>query len=84
MVCVRFYKSIILGHATADIISQSIIDSLRADGIDITKMLMLGTLSFTPIPQYIYFIYIGRDNPNVNKAIEVILNKAIIAERKKK
>lgn len=45
-VCVRFYKSIILGHATADIISQSIIDSLKADGIDITKMLMLGMLFF--------------------------------------
>ncbi|CAF3425785.1 unnamed protein product [Rotaria sp. Silwood2] len=66
-ICVRFYKSIILGHATADIISRSIIDSLKADGIDITKMLML-----------------GRDNPNVNKGIEEILNKEIIAERKKK
>ncbi|CAF3378494.1 unnamed protein product [Rotaria sp. Silwood2] len=66
-ICVRFYKSIILGHATADIISRSIIDSLKADGIDITKMLML-----------------GRDNPNVNKRIEEILNKEIIAERKKK
>ena len=54
-VCVRFYKSIILGHATADIISQSIIDSLRADRIDITKMLMLGTLFFTPISQYVSF-----------------------------
>ncbi|CAF2966884.1 unnamed protein product [Rotaria sp. Silwood2] len=40
-ICVRFYKSIILGHVTADIISRSIIDSLKADGIDITKMLML-------------------------------------------
>ncbi|CAF1297097.1 unnamed protein product [Rotaria sp. Silwood1] len=66
-ICVRFYKSIILGHATADIISRSIIDSLKADGIDIAKMLML-----------------GRDNPNVNKAIEEILNKEIITERKKK
>ncbi|CAF1074423.1 unnamed protein product [Adineta steineri] len=66
-ICVRFYKSIILGHATADIVSRSIIDSLKADGIDITKILML-----------------GRDNPNVNKAIEEILNKEVIAERKKK
>ncbi|CAF1602250.1 unnamed protein product [Rotaria sp. Silwood1] len=66
-VCVRFYKSIMLGHATADIVSRSIIDSLKSDGVDITKMLML-----------------GRDNPNVNKAIEDILNKEVIAERKKK
>ncbi|CAF3836218.1 unnamed protein product [Rotaria sp. Silwood1] len=40
-VCVRFYKSIMLGHATADIVSRSIIDSLKSDGVDITKMLML-------------------------------------------
>ncbi|CAF1225658.1 unnamed protein product [Rotaria sordida] len=65
-ICVRFYKSIILGHATANIISQSIIDSLKTDGIDIAKMLML-----------------VRDNPNVNKAVKDILNKAVIDERKK-
>ena len=42
-VCVRFYKSIILGHATADIVSRSIINSLKSDGIDLGKMLMLST-----------------------------------------
>ncbi|CAF3440502.1 unnamed protein product [Rotaria socialis] len=31
-----------LGHATADIVSRSIIDSLKSDEVDITKMLMLG------------------------------------------
>ncbi|CAF2878991.1 unnamed protein product [Rotaria sp. Silwood2] len=48
-ICVRFYKSIILGHVTADIISRSIIDSLKADGIDITKMLMLELIKSLPI-----------------------------------
>ncbi|CAF4148664.1 unnamed protein product [Rotaria magnacalcarata] len=55
-----------LVHATADIVSRSIIDSLKSDGVDITKMLML-----------------ERDNPNVNKAIEDILHKEVVAERKK-
>ncbi|CAM2724318.1 unnamed protein product [Rotaria socialis] len=41
-VCVRYYKSIFLGRATADVVSRSIVDSLRADGINITRMLMLG------------------------------------------
>jgi len=41
-IVVRYYKSIFLGHATAEILFRSMIDSLRADGIDITKMLMLG------------------------------------------
>jgi hypothetical protein len=54
-VCVRFYKSIILGHATADIISQSIIDSTKGDGIDITKMLMLGMLFFLYFSHEIHF-----------------------------
>lgn len=41
-IVVRYYKSIFLGHATAEIVFRNIIDSLRADGIDLTKMLMLG------------------------------------------
>jgi hypothetical protein len=48
-ICVRYYRSILLGHATADIVSRSIIDALKSDGIDLTKMLMLGTLHFTLI-----------------------------------
>lgn len=43
-IVVRYYKSIFLGHATADKIFESMMDALRADGIDITKMLMLGIL----------------------------------------
>jgi len=45
-IVVRYYKSIFLGYATADIIFRNIIDSLRADGIDLTKMLMLGRFYF--------------------------------------
>ena len=41
-IVVRYYKSIFLGHATAEILVRNMIDSLRADRIDITKMLMLG------------------------------------------
>lgn len=41
-IVVRYYKSIFLGRATADIIFRHMIDTLRADGVDITKMLMLG------------------------------------------
>lgn len=41
-VVVRYYKSIFLGHATAEVIFRNMIDILRADGVDITKMLMLG------------------------------------------
>ena len=43
-VCTRYYKSIFLGHATADIISRETIDSLKADRIDIAHLLMLGKL----------------------------------------
>ena len=42
-IVVRYYKSIFLGHSTAEIQSQNIIDSLRADDVDLSKMLMLGT-----------------------------------------
>ena len=41
-IVVRYYKSIFLGHATAEILVRNMINSLRTDGIDITKMLMLG------------------------------------------
>ncbi|CAF2403246.1 unnamed protein product [Rotaria sp. Silwood2] len=65
-VVVRYYKSIFLGHATAEILFRNMMDTLRADGIDITKILML-----------------GRDNPNVNKAIETMVDKEIRLEREK-
>lgn len=83
-VCIRYYKSIMLGHATADIISRSIIDSLKADGVDIAKLLMLGMSYCSLLALIMFSIRIGRDNPNVNKAIEDIINKQIIFERKKK
>lgn len=66
-IVVRYYKSIFLGHATAEIIFRNIIDALRADGIDITKILML-----------------GRDNPNVNKTIEKMMDREIRLEREKR
>ena len=54
IVCVRFYKNIVLGHATADIISRSIIGSLKSDGVDITKMLMLGMSYFSPFARIMF------------------------------
>ncbi|CAF4482464.1 unnamed protein product [Rotaria sp. Silwood2] len=56
-----------LGHATADIISRHILDSLKSDGIDLGKLLQL-----------------GRDNPNVNKAVETMIDKELRSEREKK
>ena len=44
-IVVRYYKSIFLGHTTAEILFRNIVDALRADGIDLTKMLMLGRTS---------------------------------------
>jgi hypothetical protein len=41
-IVVRYYKSIFLGHATAEILFRHMVDALRADGIDLRKMLMLG------------------------------------------
>ena len=41
-VCTRYYKSIFLGHATANIVAHEIIDSLASDGVDIACLLMLG------------------------------------------
>jgi hypothetical protein len=56
-VVTRYYKSILLGHAPAHIVRDSILDSFRTDGINIKHLLM-----------------IGRDNPNVNKAIERLID----------
>lgn len=81
-ICVRFYKSFLLGHATADIISRPIIDSLKADGIDISRMLMLGMCDFPSSSSKTIGLFTGRGNPNVNKSIEDRLNKEVIAERK--
>ena len=41
-IVVRYYKSLFLNRATAEILFRSIIDALRADEIDLTKILMLG------------------------------------------
>jgi hypothetical protein len=51
-IVVRYYKSIFLGHATAEIVFRNMIDTLRADGIDITKILMLSMYELFEI----YFI----------------------------
>lgn len=83
-ICVRFYKSIMLGHATANIISRSIIDSLKSDGIDVSKTLMLGMSYLLLFLVWYVSIFIGRNNPNVNKAVEDMINKEVISERKKK
>ncbi|CAF1285320.1 unnamed protein product [Didymodactylos carnosus] len=62
-IIVKYYKSVLLGHATGQIIADSIISSLKTDGLDIKKILML-----------------GRDNPNVNKTVENLINNTIKAE----
>jgi hypothetical protein len=38
----RYYKSILLGHATAAILKTAIIDSLKSDGLELKQLLMLG------------------------------------------
>ncbi|CAF5046880.1 unnamed protein product, partial [Rotaria sp. Silwood1] len=60
-VVTRYWKSIMLGHATADIIGRHKLDSLKSDGIDLC-----------------------RDNPNVNKAVETMIDKELRSEREKK
>ncbi|CAF4034203.1 unnamed protein product [Rotaria sordida] len=60
-VVTRYWKSIMLGHATADIISRHILDSLKCPSV-----------------------LIGRDNPNVNKAVETMIDKELRSEREKK
>ncbi|CAF3857221.1 unnamed protein product [Rotaria sp. Silwood1] len=59
-VVTRYYKSILLGHAPANVIRDSIVDSFRTDGIDINRLLM-----------------IGRDNPNVNKTVERLIDEEL-------
>jgi hypothetical protein len=82
-IVVRYYKSIFLGHATAEILFRNMIDSLRADGIDITKMLMLGMFDWKGFADEKIFIFLGRDNPNVNKTIEKMMDREIRLEREK-
>ena len=38
----RYWKSIMLGHATADIIVRRILDSVKSNGLDLCKLLQLG------------------------------------------
>ena len=59
-VVTRYYKSILLGHAPADVIKDHIINSFRTDGIDIKRLVM-----------------IGRDNPNVNKTIQKLIDEEL-------
>jgi hypothetical protein len=40
-VVTRYYKSVFLGHAPAQTVRDSIIDSFRTDGIDIKRLLMI-------------------------------------------
>lgn len=41
-VVTRYWKSIMLGHATADIVGRHLLDPLLSDGIDLCKLLQLG------------------------------------------
>jgi len=45
-VVTRYWKSIMLGHATADIIGRHLLDSLKSEGIPLCKLLHLGELNF--------------------------------------
>ncbi|CAF1386781.1 unnamed protein product, partial [Rotaria sp. Silwood1] len=60
-VVTRYWKSNMLGHATAEIIARNILDSLKSDGIDLC-----------------------RDNPNVNKSVEALIDKELRSEREEK
>ncbi|CAF0949463.1 unnamed protein product [Adineta ricciae] len=42
LVVTRFYKSIFLGHARANVLRTVIIDSFKTDGVDLRRLLMLG------------------------------------------
>ncbi|CAF2034039.1 unnamed protein product [Rotaria magnacalcarata] len=66
-VVTRYWKSIMLGHATADIISHHLLDSLKYEGLDLSKLL-----------------HLGRDNPNVNKAVEAMIEKEVRSAQEKK
>ncbi|CAF4586322.1 unnamed protein product [Rotaria sp. Silwood1] len=41
-VVTRYYKTILLGHATAIVLKNAILDALKTDGLDLKKLLMLG------------------------------------------
>ena len=41
MVVTRYYRTVLLGHAQATVVVDSIINAFRTDGIDIKKLLML-------------------------------------------
>ncbi|CAF3392131.1 unnamed protein product [Rotaria socialis] len=66
-VVTRYWKSIMLVHATADIISHHLLDSLKSEGLDLSKIL-----------------HLGRDNPNVNKAVEAMIEKEARSAQEKK
>ncbi|CAM4933136.1 unnamed protein product [Rotaria socialis] len=66
-VVTRYWKSIMLVHATADIISHHLLDSLKSEGLDLSKLL-----------------HLGRDNPNVNKAVEAMIEKEARSAQEKK
>ncbi|CAF1608548.1 unnamed protein product [Rotaria sp. Silwood1] len=42
LVVTRYYKSILLRHATASVLKNVFIDSLKADGLELKQLLMLG------------------------------------------
>jgi hypothetical protein len=42
LVVTRYYKSIFLGHATAPILKNAIMDSIKTDGLELKQLLMLG------------------------------------------
>ncbi|CAF4716423.1 unnamed protein product, partial [Rotaria sp. Silwood2] len=60
LVVTRYYRTILLGHAQANVVVDGILGAFCTDGIDISKLLML-----------------SRDNPNVNKTVEKMINDAM-------
>ncbi|CAF2889007.1 unnamed protein product [Rotaria sp. Silwood2] len=42
LVVTRYYKSILLGHATAAVLKTAILDSLKSNGLELKQLLMLG------------------------------------------
>ncbi|CAF1138765.1 unnamed protein product [Rotaria magnacalcarata] len=65
----RYWRSIVYTNGTSEIIGRYLIDLLKVDGLDLCKLFQLGEL------------ITSRDNTNVNKPIEAMLEKEVRSDR---
>ncbi|CAF2094564.1 unnamed protein product [Rotaria magnacalcarata] len=68
----RYWRSIVYGNTTSEIIGRYLIDLLKVDGLDLCKLFQLGE------------IITNRDNMNSNTAIAMMIDKKIRMERETK